>query len=72
MEMCYTEMTTSEIIAYYKRVKEYIDQGFRVDGLKDELNLISKTLLCKKQELCRSELQKYLMEIEKYKKIIRH
>ncbi|UTW69294.1 hypothetical protein KHA80_20775 [Anaerobacillus sp. HL2] len=43
-EMNYEEMTTNELLAYYKRVKDYIDQGFRVEGLKDELNLISITL----------------------------
>lgn len=72
MDMNYEEMTTSELLAYYKRVKEYIDQGFRVEGLKDELNLISITLKRKKEERACIELDEYIVEIEKYLKTIRH
>ncbi|MFN7252789.1 MAG: hypothetical protein ACK4M9_18755 [Anaerobacillus sp.] len=72
MDLNYEEMTTCEIIEYYKRVKDYIDQGFRVEGLKDELNLISKTLKGKSTEMSGSELDQYLVEIETYLKSIRH
>jgi hypothetical protein len=72
MDLNYEEMTTCEIIEYYKRVKDYIDQGFRVEGLKDELNLISKTLKGKSTEMSGSELDSYLVEIETYLKSIRH
>lgn len=72
MDLNYEEMTTCEIIKYYKRVKDYIDQGFRVEGLKDELNLISKTLKGKSTEMSDSELDSYLIEIETYLKSIRH
>lgn len=72
MEVNYDEMTTDEIIAYYKRVRDYIEQGFRVEGLKDELSLISKTLNVKNTEMSDKELEQYLGEIEKYLKIIRH
>lgn len=72
MDMNYEQMTTGEIIAYYKRVKDYIDQGFRVEGLKDELTLISKTLQTKSSEMSGYELEQYLVEIETYLKNIRH
>ncbi|QOY34805.1 hypothetical protein AWH56_019080 [Anaerobacillus isosaccharinicus] len=72
MDMNYEQMTTGEIIAYYKRVKDYIDQGFRVEGLKDELTLISRTLQTKSSELSGNELEQYLVEIETYLKNIRH
>ena len=70
--MNYEQMTTGELLAYYKRVRDYIEQGFRVEGLKDELHLISQTLQAKKTELCGTELNKYLGEIEHYLKNIRH
>lgn len=72
MEANYEQMTTAEIIAYYKRVRNYIEQGFRVEGLRDELSLISKTIKGKNTEMGDLELEQYLGEIEKYLKIIRH
>lgn len=72
MDINYEQMTTDEIIAYYKRVRNYIEQGFRVDGLKDELSLISRTLKVKNTEISDLELEQYLGEIEKYLKTIRH
>ncbi|RXI97865.1 hypothetical protein DS745_16015 [Anaerobacillus alkaliphilus] len=70
--MNYEQMSTSEIVAYYKRVRNYIDQGFRVEGLKDELHLISKTLKQKSREMNKNELAQYLGEIDSYLKNIRH
>ncbi|MCT8137914.1 hypothetical protein H1D32_09205 [Anaerobacillus sp. CMMVII] len=72
MDMSYEQMTTGEIIDYYKRVRSYIEQGFRVEGLKDELALISKTMKGKSSEMSGSELEQYLVEIDKYLKSIRH
>jgi hypothetical protein len=72
MDCNYEHMTTGEVIAYYKRVRDYIEQGFRVEGLKDELALISKTLQGKSTELNDSELEQYLEEIDLYLKNIRH
>lgn len=72
MDANYEQMTTDEIVAYYKRVRNYIEQGFRVDGLRDELGIISKTLKEKNTELGGLELEQYLGEIEKYLKTIRH
>lgn len=72
MEMSYEQMTTCEIVAYYKRVKDYIEKGFRVEGLKDELTIISNTLKRKSTEMNGTELEQYLYEIEEYLKTIRH
>ncbi len=70
--MNYEHMTTGEIIAYYKRVREYIDQGFRVEGLREELYLISNTFKLKSIATNEPELQHYVQEIEKYLETIRH
>lgn len=72
MEMSYQELTTGELVAYYKRVKQYIEQGFRVEGLKDELVLISDSLKEKSTEICDEELEQYLSEIELYLNSLRH
>lgn len=72
MDMNYEHMTTGEIIAYYKRVRNYIEQGFRVEGLKDELSLISDTLRGKSTEMETEELEQYLVEINRYLTNIRH
>ncbi len=72
MNMDYGKMTISEIIDYYERVRNYIDQGFRVEGLQDELTLISKTLKGKGTEMNGTKLAQYLGEIEGYLKSIRH
>ncbi len=70
--MDYEQMTSSEIISYYKRVRNYIEQGFRVEGLKDELHLISETMKSKRREMNEAELEQYLKEIDNYLKSIRH
>lgn len=72
MEMNYEHMTVGEIIAYYKRVRDYIEQGFRVEGLRDELFLISNTFKIKSSQLDEPELVQYVQEIEKYLETIRH
>ncbi|OIJ12754.1 hypothetical protein BKP35_09230 [Anaerobacillus arseniciselenatis] len=72
MDMNYEHMSTGEIIAYYKRVRDYIDQGFRVEGLRDELFLISNTFKVKSVEMNEPELHQYVQEIEKYLETIRH
>lgn len=69
--MNYEHMTTGEIIAYYKRVRDYIEQGFRVEGLRDELHLIANTFKMKSTE-DDSDLHLYVKEIENYLQTIRH
>ena len=72
MEMNYEQMSVVEIIEYYKRVRDYVEKGFRVEGLKDELALISETLKGKKEEGNGTELEQYLSEIDVFLKNIRH
>lgn len=72
MDTNYEQMTIGEIITYYKRVRDYIEQGFRVEGLKEELSIISKILTDKNTEIGDRELDQYIVEIEKYLKNIRH
>lgn len=72
MDITYQYMTTNELIEYYQRVKYYIEQGFRVEGLKDELKLISQTFEVKSSELSQEEVDAYLSEIKHYLTSIRH
>ena len=72
MAITYQYMTTNELIEYYQRVKYYIEKGFRVEGLKDELKLISQTFEVKSSELGQEEVDAYLTEINHYLKSIRH
>ena len=72
MNATYHNLTTNELVAYYERVKCYIEKGFRVDGLKDELKLISQTFEVKGSELKQEDLNTYLTEIQHYLSSIRH
>ncbi|MBU8907432.1 hypothetical protein [Desertibacillus haloalkaliphilus] len=72
MEFSYSDMSTHEIIAYYKRVKNYLDQGFRAEGLRDELVVISNTFKEKEMDDSQNSFSNYLAEIHQYLLTIRH
>lgn len=73
MEMNYQHMTVDELIDYYKFIKNYLEQGFRVDGIKDELELISKTIQEKTNSIeYDRHISYYLNEIKQYMLTIRH
>ncbi|MDQ0257541.1 hypothetical protein J2S74_004999 [Evansella vedderi] len=66
----YEKLSDKELEAYYKRVKNYIEQGFRVDGLKEELQMIYDALE-KKSDLQVKNKNQYLEEINYYIKTLR-
>ncbi|MDG5789914.1 hypothetical protein QA612_20875 [Evansella sp. AB-P1] len=66
----YDQLSEEELISYYMRVKGYIDQGFRVDGLKEELELIYEALKRKSHKSVKNK-DVFLKEIDKYLRTIR-
>lgn len=72
MEMNYRNMSVDELINYYKRIKDYLEQGFRVEGIKDELELISSTIKEKSSSNQCETISSYLDEMRYYMLTIRH
>ncbi|PYZ98142.1 hypothetical protein CR205_05980 [Alteribacter lacisalsi] len=71
--MPYEHLTFRELTAYYSRVKKYIDDGFRADGLKEELELILKSIKEKaRAENLPCDAQAYESEIRRYIRRLRH
>ncbi|MGO4886497.1 hypothetical protein ACJ2A9_01955 [Anaerobacillus sp. MEB173] len=68
----YYNMSVDELINYYKRIKEYIEQGFRVEGIKEELEIISRTIKEKSMDVEQDRISHYLEEIRHYMLSIRH
>ncbi|ADU30413.1 hypothetical protein [Evansella cellulosilytica] len=66
----YERFSGQELENYYKRIQNYIEQGFRADGLKEELELIYDALT-KTDDVKIKGKQKYLKEIEYYLRTIR-
>ncbi|UCZ51589.1 hypothetical protein LGQ02_11980 [Bacillus shivajii] len=64
-EKIYDQLTEEELIDYYLWVKDYIKKGFRVEGLKDELQLIYNTF---EMKVKRHDRESYLKEIEQLMK----
>ncbi|WP_156906541.1 hypothetical protein [Alteribacter aurantiacus] len=66
-------LSFKELMTYYDRVKKYVDDGFRVDGLKEELELILSSLKRKAEEegiaLDHHTLEK---EVKHYIRLLRH
>lgn len=66
----YDQLTAKELQSYYERVRGYIEQGFRVDGLKEELELIYIAMKKRNGEHLQKK-EKYLQEISHYIRTIR-
>lgn len=66
----YDKLSGKELQSYYERVRGYIEQGFRVDGLKEELELIYKAMNKKDRKSVKHK-DKYLQEISHYIRTIR-
>ncbi|MBM7094314.1 MULTISPECIES: hypothetical protein [Alteribacter] len=66
-------LSYQELMNYYARVKNYIDDGFRVDGLKEELELIFTSLRRKAgEERIEIDEEKLEKEIKCYIRRLRH
>ncbi|TMW73334.1 hypothetical protein [Alteribacter natronophilus] len=71
--MSYECLNFRELTAYYTRVKKYIDDGFRADGLKEELELILKSLKEKaRSENVSCDAGEFEEEIRRYIRRLRH
>ncbi|MBU9721381.1 MULTISPECIES: hypothetical protein [Bacillaceae] len=68
----YRELLDHELINYYLWVRSYIEKGFRVDGLKEELQLIHDEM--KRRSIGDETVDEkavYLKEIRHYIRTIR-
>ncbi|WP_096435272.1 hypothetical protein [Alteribacter populi] len=72
-KMSYDFLSYHELVAYYARVKKYIDDGFRVDGLREELELILRSLVKKAEEENEPmDKAEYEREIRSYIRLLRN
>ncbi|MFA9559591.1 hypothetical protein ACERII_19965 [Evansella sp. AB-rgal1] len=66
----YDKLSEAELVTYYERIRGYMEKGFRVDGLKEELELLFLAL-SKRSDQRIEKKQAYLQEITYYLKTLR-
>lgn len=66
----YKYLSEDELVNYYTKVRDYIEKGFRTDGLKEELEIILQEIEQRPESKIKYKGE-YIKELKHYLRTIR-